>query len=137
MTNKQQQALRAHLTSLESAFQAYKNAVLQFLSGDHDAVSSPLREETWQMIDKHKATLVQHVLAMKLPTPRQTRGGHSSIKRRGFGSMDKARLRLLTSLAGKRAHATGKAHTFSREEAQRAGRIGGKGRRGKTAQSTD
>jgi uncharacterized protein len=46
--------------------------------------------------------------------------------RKGFASMDKERLRSMQSKAGKTAHALGKAHTWTREEARKAGRKGGK-----------
>jgi general stress protein YciG len=46
-------------------------------------------------------------------------------KKRGFGSMDKEKLRRVQSTGGKAAHAMGKAHTWSPEEAKKAGRKGG------------
>jgi hypothetical protein len=49
----------------------------------------------------------------------------SGIKNRGFASMDKERLLKVTSAAGNAAHAMGKAHTFTSEEARNAGKIAG------------
>jgi general stress protein YciG len=52
-------------------------------------------------------------------------------KGRGFASMDEETRRRIASLGGKRAHELGTAHTFTPEEAQAAGRIGGtRSRRG-------
>ena len=48
------------------------------------------------------------------------------IKNRGFASMDKKRRHEIAGIGGKAAHALGKAHRFTSEEAKRAGRIGGK-----------
>ena len=47
-------------------------------------------------------------------------------KRRGLASTDSETLRRVTSLGGKAAHAMGKGHTWTSEEAQKAGRAGGK-----------
>ena len=44
---------------------------------------------------------------------------------KGFASMPKEQARAIAGLGGKAAHAMGKAHTWTREEAQRAGRKGG------------
>ena len=44
---------------------------------------------------------------------------------RGFARIDPARLREISSLGGKAVHERGTAHHFTREEAQRAGRLGG------------
>jgi uncharacterized protein len=44
---------------------------------------------------------------------------------RGFASMDKERMREIASKGGKAAHAMGKAHIFTHEEAVAAGRKGG------------
>jgi len=44
---------------------------------------------------------------------------------RGFASMPKEQGRAIAGLGGKAAHAKGKAHTWTREEAKRAGRKGG------------
>ena len=49
--------------------------------------------------------------------------------RRGFASMDKTKQRMIASSGGKKAHALGKAHRFTRDEAQKAGAIGGKARK--------
>jgi hypothetical protein len=45
---------------------------------------------------------------------------------RGFASMDPEKVREIAGMGGKAAHAAGKAHTFSSEEAREAGRKGGK-----------
>lgn len=47
-------------------------------------------------------------------------------QRRGFAVMDADRQREIASNGGKTAHALGKAHEFTSEEAQVAGSIGGK-----------
>ena len=46
--------------------------------------------------------------------------------RRGFASMDPNRQREIASKGGKSAHAAGRAHTYSSEEAKVAGAQGGK-----------
>jgi uncharacterized protein len=48
-----------------------------------------------------------------------------STKTRGFASMPKDKQRIIASNAGKKAHAIGKAHQFTKQEAAAAGRIGG------------
>lgn len=44
---------------------------------------------------------------------------------RGFASMDPEQQRKIASKGGKAAHAAGRAHEFSTEEAREAGRKGG------------
>ena len=44
---------------------------------------------------------------------------------RGFAAMPKEQGRAIASLGGKAAHAMGKAHVWTREEARSAGRKGG------------
>jgi general stress protein YciG len=44
---------------------------------------------------------------------------------RGFGLMEKERLREIASAGGKAAHAQNVAHEFTPEEARAAGRLGG------------
>lgn len=44
---------------------------------------------------------------------------------RGFGRMASSRQREIASKGGKAAHAKGKAHVFTSEEARAAGRLGG------------
>ena len=44
---------------------------------------------------------------------------------RGFASMDREKQREIASKGGKSAHAQGRAHTFTHEEASIAGRKGG------------
>lgn len=46
-------------------------------------------------------------------------------KPRGFAVMDKAAIARIASLGGKSAHAQGKAHRWTSEEARLAGRKGG------------
>ncbi len=48
------------------------------------------------------------------------------LRRRGFEGMSPERRREVSSLGGKSAHLKGKAHKWNSEEAQRAGRIGGR-----------
>jgi hypothetical protein len=43
------------------------------------------------------------------------------IEKRGFASMDTARLKELSGHGGRKAHAMGRAHKWSREEARQAG----------------
>jgi hypothetical protein len=50
----------------------------------------------------------------------------SRIRDRGFASMDTDRLLKITSAAGKAAHAMGKAHKWTKEEARKVGAQGGK-----------
>lgn len=45
---------------------------------------------------------------------------------RGFASMNKEKQRRIASLGGKKAHATGRAHKWTTEEARAAGRKGGR-----------
>lgn len=47
-------------------------------------------------------------------------------KRRGFASMSPEKRRLIASVGGKAAHSMGRAHVFTSEEAQAAGRKGGR-----------
>lgn len=48
-----------------------------------------------------------------------------SIKDRGFASMDRDKQREIASKGGKAAHAKGRAHEWTVEEAREAGRKGG------------
>ncbi len=48
-----------------------------------------------------------------------------SKSRRGFGSMDSSQQRQIASKGGKAAHAQGRAHEFTADEARVAGRKGG------------
>ena len=45
--------------------------------------------------------------------------------RRGFASMDEAKQREIASRGGKAAHAQGRAHEFTQDEARAAGKRGG------------
>ena len=47
-------------------------------------------------------------------------------KKRGFAAMDPALVREISRKGGKAAHAEGNAHEFTHEEAQAAGRKGGR-----------
>jgi len=51
--------------------------------------------------------------------------GLTEMAGRGFASMNKERVREIASMGGVAAHAQGKAHVFTSEEAQKAGRKGG------------
>lgn len=53
-------------------------------------------------------------------------GNETPKKPRGFQLMTPERRREISSQGGVSAHAQGKAHQFTAEEAQAAGRIGGK-----------
>jgi len=46
-------------------------------------------------------------------------------KKRGFALMSKAQLHAVTSAGGKAAHALGNAHTWTKDEAIKAGSKGG------------
>ena len=46
-------------------------------------------------------------------------------QRRGFASMDQEKQRIIASKGGKAAHAKGRAHEWTTEEAREAGRKGG------------
>ena len=50
----------------------------------------------------------------------------SAKKRQGFACLSAEVRKAISSKGGKAAHAMGKAHCFTSEEAQKAGRIGGK-----------
>lgn len=49
--------------------------------------------------------------------------GHNG--KRGFAAMDSSKQRAIASKGGKAAHAAGRAHEFTSEEAREAGRKGG------------
>jgi len=50
----------------------------------------------------------------------------NNMRRRGFASMDPEKRRRIASMGGRAAHANGKAHEFTSEEAREAGRKGGR-----------
>lgn len=52
-----------------------------------------------------------------------------TTSKRGFASMDPARVREIASQGGRAAQASGRAHQFTSDEAREAGRKGGRGRR--------
>lgn len=49
----------------------------------------------------------------------------TSVAPRGFAAMDERRRREVASLGGRIAHARGRAHRFTPEEARKAGQKGG------------
>ena len=49
-------------------------------------------------------------------------------KGRGFASMDKSKQRMIASKGGRAAHKKGTAHTWTSEEARKAGQLGGRAR---------
>lgn len=51
----------------------------------------------------------------------------TQIKKRGFASMDPERQREIAAQGGRTAHANGKAHQWTSEEARAAGKKGGRG----------
>lgn len=51
--------------------------------------------------------------------------------KQGFASMDSEIQRAIASKGGKMAHLKGTAHEFTKEEARKAGKKGGRARRGK------
>lgn len=60
--------------------------------------------------------------------------------RRGFGGMDRERVREIAGKGGKAAHAKGTAHKWTREEASAAGKKGGVAphvRRGRGPRTTE
>jgi len=50
----------------------------------------------------------------------------SKTRKRGFGSMDHEKQRVIASMGGKAAHAAGTAHQYTPKEAAAAGRKGGR-----------
>lgn len=56
----------------------------------------------------------------------------NKTSKRGFASISKERQREIASMGGKAAHAAGKAHEFTSEEARVAGRKGGLARQKNT-----
>jgi uncharacterized protein len=62
-------------------------------------------------------------MAQSAPIQRETR---SKRKPRGFAAMDEERQREVASKGGKAAHALGRAHRFTPDEAREAGRKGGR-----------
>lgn len=53
-------------------------------------------------------------------------GGQGRYPTRGFGSMDPAKVREISSLGGKAVHEKGTGHEWTSEEASEAGRVGGR-----------
>ncbi len=58
-------------------------------------------------------------------------------KKRGFATLDKARLSEIARKGGQMAHEKGKAHQWTSEEAVEAGRKGGKVSKRKTKEAPD
>ena len=52
-------------------------------------------------------------------------------KGRGFASMDKSKQRMIASKGGQAAHKKGTAHTWTSDEARKAGQLGGRARQKK------
>jgi len=57
------------------------------------------------------------------------------IEKRGFASMESTRLKELSGQGGRKAHALGRAHKWTREEARAAGLRSGAQRRLRKAQA--
>lgn len=57
-------------------------------------------------------------------------GGQGKYAKRGFASIPVSTRKAIASKGGKKAHAMGTAHTWTREEAKQAGRKGGIASRG-------
>ncbi|HUD44830.1 MAG TPA: KGG domain-containing protein [Patescibacteria group bacterium] len=55
----------------------------------------------------------------------KTKSGEIKKSTRGFASMSREKQKLIASKGGKAAHAKGTAHKWTREEAIKAGQIGG------------
>jgi hypothetical protein len=88
--------------------------IVSFLLHDKSVLPGKTRGPGFASMDTEK----QHISSLR-------------IKNRGFASMKKTRRQLIAGMGGKAAHAQGKAHTYTSEEARRAGRIGGLGRQRK------
>lgn len=56
---------------------------------------------------------------------RSQAGTQKTPAKRGFAAMSKERQKEISSMGGRAAHAQGKAHVFTSEEARIAGRKGG------------
>lgn len=63
---------------------------------------------------------------VSLPMDAAPDSARTGIKRRGFASMSQEQRQQLARLGGKTAHKLGRAHVFTVEEAQAAGRKGGR-----------
>ena len=59
------------------------------------------------------------------PKLQRKRAARGPRLRKGFAAMDSMRVKAISSLGGKAAHAKGTAHEYSRREATRAGSKGG------------
>jgi general stress protein YciG len=74
----------------------------------------------------HERASVRHTLFRKeIPMPNSHEGTEHSTSHRGFASMDAEKQREIASRGGRAAHATGRAHQFSADEAREAGKKGG------------
>ncbi len=60
-----------------------------------------------------------------MTTPTRPETPNSTKRNRGFAAMDLSRQREIASQGGKAAHAQGRAHQFTADEARAAGRKGG------------
>jgi hypothetical protein len=70
-------------------------------------------------------SLGRHIQAEKLNTPGMSTNNNKSPakKKTGFALMDAARLRAISSLAGRNSQAMGRGHQFTSEEAAIAARL--------------
>lgn len=66
----------------------------------------------------------EQVVAVAPPAPAEVAPAPARA-RRGFATLDPARVREIASKGGKAAHAAGTAHQFTSDEARVAGRRGG------------
>lgn len=90
--------------------------IVEATSAEH--IADDARDET--SADESLAVTIDPTLlgeADVLETPKPLR--------RGFAAMDRDRVREIARMGGTAAHQLGKAHRFSSDEAQRAGRKGG------------
>jgi general stress protein YciG len=78
-------------------------------------------------VEPNKKTTDKNTGALKANNSAQKPAGQkkTGTSNRGFASMDAQRQREIASKGGQAAHAQGKAHEFSSEEARIAGRKGG------------
>lgn len=59
-------------------------------------------------------------------SPNKQEQAPATPKRKGFAGMDRTTQKAISSKGGKAAHAKGKAHEFTEDEAREAGRKGGR-----------
>jgi general stress protein YciG len=68
---------------------------------------------------------VKQMPQIQIPTQSIQTNTTSSLRKRGFASMDPQRQREIASEGGRAAHEKGTAHEWTSEEAREAGRKGG------------